>query len=166
MSLHCIYMVWALLSTGKFEHLLKREIRNPSLSGRDGALRRPYPVVEGRKKAEIRRPKGGNWETVVVWAGCEFGDCLLQGSVGATPLGLKTLGTSTQGSSFLATLSWRAQSLWDCRHVGVYSATACRNRVLDELVSPSKFGFRPSAIGFRRIGVILLSCRRARRRGS
>ena len=32
----------------------------------------------------------------------------------ATPLGLKTLPTFTQGSSFLATLGWRPQSRWDC----------------------------------------------------
>ena len=33
---------------------------------------------------------------------------------GATPLGLKTTPTLTQGSSCLATLGWRTQSLWDC----------------------------------------------------
>jgi hypothetical protein len=32
----------------------------------------------------------------------------------ATPLGLKTPRTKTQGSSCLATLGWRTQSLWDC----------------------------------------------------
>ena len=31
-----------------------------------------------------------------------------------TPLGLGTPRSATQGSSFLATLGWRAQSLWDC----------------------------------------------------
>ena len=34
---------------------------------------------------------------------------------GATPLGLKTFTATTQGSSFLATLGWVTQSLWDCR---------------------------------------------------
>jgi len=33
---------------------------------------------------------------------------------GATPLGLKTFAATTQGSSRLATLGWRTQSLWDC----------------------------------------------------
>ena len=33
----------------------------------------------------------------------------------ATPLGLKTVATATQGSSFLATLGWWTQSRWDCR---------------------------------------------------
>ncbi len=32
-----------------------------------------------------------------------------------TPLGLKTIPPQTQGSSFLATLGWLPQSLWDCR---------------------------------------------------
>ena len=32
----------------------------------------------------------------------------------ATPLGLNTLPPTPQGSSFLATLGWRTQSLWDC----------------------------------------------------
>jgi hypothetical protein len=32
----------------------------------------------------------------------------------ATPLGLKTILTITQGSSLLATLGWVTQSLWDC----------------------------------------------------
>src|SRR6266550_1260561 len=31
-----------------------------------------------------------------------------------TPLGLKTALATTQGSSFLATLGWKTQSLWDC----------------------------------------------------
>ena len=35
-----------------------------------------------------------------------------------TPSGLKTVRTPTQGSSFLATLGWRPQSLWDCRTAG------------------------------------------------
>src|SRR2546426_12161309 len=35
-----------------------------------------------------------------------------------TPLGLKTPSAATQGSSFLATLGRRAQSLWDCRTAG------------------------------------------------
>ena len=35
----------------------------------------------------------------------------------ATPLELKTIGPGTQGSSFLATLGWKTQSLWDCRTV-------------------------------------------------
>jgi len=34
---------------------------------------------------------------------------------GATPLGLKIARPLTQGSSRLATLGWRTQSLWDCR---------------------------------------------------
>jgi hypothetical protein len=34
----------------------------------------------------------------------------------ATPLGLKRTPTTTQGSSFLATLGWKTQSLWDCRN--------------------------------------------------
>jgi hypothetical protein len=33
----------------------------------------------------------------------------------ATPLGLRFFPAATQGSSFLATLGWRTQSLWDCR---------------------------------------------------
>ena len=33
----------------------------------------------------------------------------------ATPLGLKSPASSTQGSSFLATLGWTTQSRWDCR---------------------------------------------------
>ena len=33
----------------------------------------------------------------------------------ATPLGLNTAATMTQGSSFLTTLGWRTQSLWDNR---------------------------------------------------
>src|ERR1017187_9749003 len=33
----------------------------------------------------------------------------------ATPLGLKSSMTTTQGSSFLATLGYVTQSLWDCR---------------------------------------------------
>jgi hypothetical protein len=37
----------------------------------------------------------------------------------ATPLGLKTIGPGTQGSSLLATLGCKTQSLWDCRTVGV-----------------------------------------------
>ena len=32
----------------------------------------------------------------------------------ATPLGLRTGGGATQGSSLLATLGWWTQSLWDC----------------------------------------------------
>lgn len=32
-----------------------------------------------------------------------------------TPLGLSDFAVLSQGSSFLATLGWRAQSLWDCR---------------------------------------------------
>jgi len=39
----------------------------------------------------------------------------------ATPLGLKTIEPGTQGSSFLATLGWKTQSLWDCRTFGVPS---------------------------------------------
>src|SRR5207244_3922525 len=35
-----------------------------------------------------------------------------------TPLGLKIPSAATQGSSFLATLGRRAQSLWDCRTAG------------------------------------------------
>jgi len=35
-----------------------------------------------------------------------------------TPLGLKIPSATTQGSSFLATLGRRAQSLWDCRTAG------------------------------------------------
>ena len=34
---------------------------------------------------------------------------------GATPLGLKTFATETQGSSSLATLGWMIQSRWDCK---------------------------------------------------
>ena len=36
----------------------------------------------------------------------------------ATPLGLKTIWSGTQGSSFLATLGWKTQSLWDCKTGG------------------------------------------------
>jgi len=31
-----------------------------------------------------------------------------------TPLGLRTALATTQGSSYLATLGWKTQSLWDC----------------------------------------------------
>ena len=37
----------------------------------------------------------------------------------ATPLGLESLPAATQGSSFLATLGWQTQSLWDWRTAGV-----------------------------------------------
>jgi hypothetical protein len=36
----------------------------------------------------------------------------------ATPLGLEPSASSTQGSSFLATLGWRTQSRWDCPTAG------------------------------------------------
>jgi len=37
----------------------------------------------------------------------------------ATPLGLKSVRLPTQGSSFLATLGWWTQSLWDCSAAGL-----------------------------------------------
>ena len=49
-----------------------------------------------------------------------------------TPLGLKIPSATTQGSSFLATLGRRAQSLWDCK-------TAGASRV------PLDFSFPPSS---------------------
>ena len=37
---------------------------------------------------------------------------------GHNPVGVEThFDTVSQGSSFLATLGWRTQSLWDCRNV-------------------------------------------------
>ena len=42
---------------------------------------------------------------------------------GATPLGLKTHPAAAQGSSFLATLGWTTQSLWDCRTTDFSSAS-------------------------------------------
>ena len=40
---------------------------------------------------------------------------MLDARLGATPLGLIFLGTITQGSSFLATLGFETESLWDSR---------------------------------------------------
>ena len=42
----------------------------------------------------------------------------------ATPLGLKSSRPVTQGSSFLATLGWKTQSLWDCRKAHLDSGAA------------------------------------------
>ena len=42
----------------------------------------------------------------------------------ATPLGLKTLPSATQGSSCLATLGWRTQSLWDWKTAEVQGISA------------------------------------------
>src|ERR1051326_495113 len=40
-------------------------------------------------------------------------------TVGGTPSGFRYLGPPTQGSSFLATLGWRTQSLWDWKALGI-----------------------------------------------
>src|SRR5205809_5543071 len=48
----------------------------------------------------------------------------------ATPLGLIRLGTFSQGSSFLATVGFRPESLWDSRSFGCSSRKLLRNRVL------------------------------------
>ena len=37
----------------------------------------------------------------------------------ATPVELTGIRPGTRGSSFLATLGWKTQSLWDCRDVGI-----------------------------------------------
>ena len=47
-----------------------------------------------------------------------------------TPLGLLTCGRLTQGSSFLATLGWTAQSLWDCRSQSLLTSAATMAVVL------------------------------------
>jgi len=42
--------------------------------------------------------------------------------IGHNPVGVAThFDTDTQGSSCLATLGWRTQSLWDCRNARPYS---------------------------------------------
>ena len=45
-------------------------------------------------------------------------------TLAATPLGLENFSSPTQGSSCLATLGWRTQSLWDWkpRHFVIHSS--------------------------------------------
>src|SRR3989442_14355969 len=55
-----------------------------------------------------------------------------------TPLGLNSIGFRTQGSSFLATLGWKTQSLWDSRAVGFSTNPRAASvlRVSQERCSP------------------------------
>src|SRR5437016_14333358 len=46
---------------------------------------------------------------------------------GGTPLGFRLICPPTQGSSFLATLGWRAQSRWDCRLLNGFGWCAAAN---------------------------------------
>ena len=76
----------------------------------------------GNSKGESQRDSGTQprvarnelpWETAAA-AHNPNGVAAHPGQPATTPLGLKTDRTVTQGSSFLATLGWRAQSRWDC----------------------------------------------------
>jgi hypothetical protein len=70
----------------------------------------------------------------------------------ATPLGLLAVTRVSQGSSFLATLGWRSQSLWDCRNAGFSIGRADSSVALDVRKEPVLVGrsqiaftlFRPS----------------------
>ena len=85
------------------------------------------PRSFGNSGAESQRDSGAKprvarheqpWETVSL-AYNPNGVAAWLGKHDATPSGLKTIATPTQGSSCLATLGWRAQSLWDCRNAVV-----------------------------------------------
>jgi hypothetical protein len=59
--------------------------------------------------------EGNEDRTLPLTAANPSGVAARSGERDATPLGLTCNRAATQGSSFLATLGWRAQSLWDCR---------------------------------------------------
>src|SRR5215471_10271230 len=48
--------------------------------------------------------------------------------LGGTPSGFRRFCSPTQGSSFLATLGWRTQSLWDCKGLNTYRRLRGRGR--------------------------------------
>jgi prepilin-type N-terminal cleavage/methylation domain-containing protein len=64
-------------------------------------------------KFEVRNPKSE--ASSKFEARIKSGDALIGGG---TPSGFRFVRRSTQGSSFLATLGWRAQSRWDWRQFG------------------------------------------------
>ena len=75
----------------------------------------------GNSNAESQRDSGLKprvarnelpWE-MGPWANNPTGVAARRRHRGATPLGLKIFTAVTQGSSFLATLGWKTQSLWD-----------------------------------------------------
>ena len=85
----------------------------------------------GRSVTESQRDSGSKprvardeppWETGPE-ANNPNGVAAQPGKRDATPLGLGIYRAATQGSSCLATLGWRTQSLWDCRTVFLSGGT-------------------------------------------
>ena len=77
------------------------------------------PQHNGETSAKVRASSGTGFQPVQFpcktspdTTGKMPAPSLLQTS----PLGLKTFSRPTQGSSCLATLGWRTQPRWDCRH--------------------------------------------------
>ena len=113
-------------------------------SGFRGALRVP-PF--GNSGAESQRDSGQQprvarhelpWETTSQ-ANNPIGVAARTWPRDATPSGLKIHRAATQGSSFLATLGWKTQSLWDCSS-GNLSIVPFASRVARNLQKALRFG--------------------------
>ena len=72
---------------------------------------------------------------------------------GTTPLGLKLLTATTQGSSCLVTLGWVTQSRWDCRSQIIFHDRT-RHRPGDGCQAQPHTGFGPGLVALENLGML------------